>query len=153
MANTIKTLILALLRKAHYHRLRAEFLCKCFPEAEPKQCPNEAGETPKVFELPRSVCDLSKYRQIIRIFKMTCTARSSYVGFPLNVLTEKTVLRKRFISHSITFLWFIICFKNYNSRNNFTSSSSSLSVTLIRWMLEGVDGVADKTSSNAPTSS
>lgn len=141
----------ALLRKAHYHR--AEFLCKCFPEPEPKQFPDGAGETPGAFVLPRSVCDLSEYKQVTRLFKMTCTAHSSYMDFPLNTLVEKAVLRKTLISHSMIFLWIKICFKNYNSCNNFTLSSSSLSVTLIRWMLEGEDGVADKTSSNAPTSS
>lgn len=142
-----------LLRKAHHHMLTAEFLWKCFLEPEPKQFPDGAGETPEAFDLPRSACDLSKYKQVTKLFKMTCTAYSGYMGFPLNTLAGNPVLRKTLISHSMIFLWIKIWFKNYNSRNNFTSSSSSLSVTLIRWMLEGEDGVADKTSSNAPTSS
>lgn len=89
-------------QKVHCHMLKAKFLCKRFPELESKQCPDEPGEIQRLLHIPSSLCDLSKYKQIIKVLKMTCTGCSSYIGFPLNTHSEDGTEEKIYFQFSIS---------------------------------------------------
>lgn len=98
-----------LLRKAHYHMLRAEFLCKCSPETGPKQCPDEAGETPEAFDLSRSICELWQCKQIIRLQNYLYRSLKLHGSFTEH--TEKSALKKALITFYTICLFLKLGFK------------------------------------------